>query len=281
VFQDVADADRMLDLMARAGTTRLLTAPPTLAALVDAQRARPRDLSSLHTIMAGGTTIPPDMVPVVRETFGVPLRAVWGMTENVVGTAVRADDPPDWSTHSDGRPLPGLEVRVRTPEGEGSTGALQVRGASMCVGTITDDITRISTTGTGHGDWFDTGDIARPDGRGGIRIEGRVADRVYDLNGEVIVPVRDVEEELLQHPGVEDVAIISRTIGAREHVCAVVVPGHEPPTLQELHDHLRKRDMTDLYYPDRLELVDELPRDPMGKLRKHQLRATFEARTAP
>jgi cyclohexanecarboxylate-CoA ligase len=277
VFQDVADPDRMLDLMTRAETTRLLTSPPHLAALMAAQRARPRDLSSLRTIMAGGATIPPDMVPTVRDMFGVPLRAVWGMTENVVGTAVRADDPPDWSAHSDGGPLPGLEVRVVTPEG-GTTGALQVRGASMCVGTITDDIANISTTDTGHGDWFDTGDIARSDGRGGIRIEGRVADRVYDLNAEVIIPVRDVEEELLQHPYIKDVAIVSLTDGAREDVCAVVVPDGEPPTLADLHEHLRKRDMTEFYFPNRLELVAGLPRDPAGKLRKYQVRAMFETK---
>jgi cyclohexanecarboxylate-CoA ligase len=281
VFQDVADPERMLDLMAQAAATRLLTSAPSLNALMAAQRERPRELTSLHTVMVGGTTIPPDMVPMVRETFGVPLRAVWGMTENVVGTAVRADDPPDWSAHSDGRALPGLEVRVVTPEGEGTTGSLQVRGASMSVGTITDDISRISTTDTGHGDWFDTGDIARPDGEGGIRIEGRVADRVYDPSAEVIIPVRDVEEELLAHPTVEDVAIISCTDDAGEHVCAVVVPGGEPPTLADLHGHLRERAMTDLYFPTRLELVDELPRDPMGKLRKFQLRARFEAAAAP
>ena len=276
VFQDGVDPDRMLDLMAQAETTRLLTSAPSLAALIAAQRERPRELTSLRTIMAGGTTVPPDMVPMVRETFGVPLRAVWGMTENVVGTAVRADDPEDWSTHSDGSALPGLEVRVVAPEGEGATGALQVRGASMCVGTITENIATISTTDTGHGDWFDTGDIARPDGRGGIRIEGRVADRVYDLNAEVMIPVRDVEEELQQHSSIKDVAIISCKDGAREHVCAVVIPGGEPPTLEELHDHLRASGMTEAYYPDMLELVDELPRDPMGKLRKYQLREMFD-----
>jgi cyclohexanecarboxylate-CoA ligase len=277
VFQDGADPDRMLDLMVRAETSRLLTSPPSLAKLIAAQRERPRELPSLRTVMAGGTTVPPGMVPMVRETFGVPLRAVWGMTENVVGTTVRADAPHDWSAHSDGTPLPGLEVRVVTPEPEGATGALQVRGASMCVGTITGDIGTITTTGTGHGDWFDTGDVARPDGRGGIRIEGRVADRVYDVNAEVMIPVRDVEEELAQHPCVKDVAIISCKDGARERVCAVVVPGGEPPALEDLHDLLRERGMTEAYYPDRLEFVDELPRDPMGKLRKYRLREMYDA----
>jgi cyclohexanecarboxylate-CoA ligase len=282
VFQDVADPDGMLDLMATAEPTRLLAPAPSLAALVAAQRERPRELTSLRTVMSGGSAVPPDLVPLVRETFGVPLRAAWGMTENVAGTAVRADDPPDWSAHSDGRPIPGLELRVVTPGGDVTTGtgALQVRGASMCVGTLTGDIAGVSNTDTGHGEWFDTGDIARSDGRGGVRIEGRVADRVYDMNAEVIIPVRDVEEELRQHPSVKDVAVIAVTHAGREHVCAVVVPGGEPPTIEDLHAHLRDRAMTDQYFPDRLELVDELPRDPLGKLRKYQLRAEFEARSA-
>jgi cyclohexanecarboxylate-CoA ligase len=277
VFQDCADPDVTLDLMAAARATRLLTSAPSLTKLIAAQQARPRDLTSLHTVMAGGTTVPPELVPVVREVFGVPLRAVWGMTENVVGTAVRADDPEDWSANSDGSALPGLELRVVT-EGAGATGALQVRGASMCVGTITEDIATITTTGTGHGDWFDTGDIARPDGRGGIRIEGRVADRVYDRNAEVMIPVRDVEEELQHHPGVKDVALISTTDGEKDQVCAVVVPGAEPLALEDLRAHLRDSGMTEAYYPDRLELVDDLPRDPMGKLRKFELRAMFDAK---
>lgn len=281
VFQDVANPDRMLDLMERVGATRLQAAPPSLAALVAAQRERPRELTSLRTISAGGSTIPPGLVPTTRETFGVPLRAGWGMTENIAGTSVRTDDPPDWSAQSDGSPVSGLEVRVVTPEGGGTTGALQVRGASMCVGTITDDIATITTTGTGHGEWFDTGDIARSDGRGGIRIEGRVADRVYDVNVEINIPVRDVEEELLQHPYVMDVAVISVAEGELEHVCAVVVPAGEPPTLEDLHEHLRKCEMTELYFPDWLEIVDELPRDPLGKLRKYQLRARFETGAAP
>jgi non-ribosomal peptide synthetase component E (peptide arylation enzyme) len=57
----------------------------------------------------------------------------------------------------------------------------------------------------------------------------------------------------------------------------VVVPGGEPPTLEDLRAHLREGGMTEQYYPDRLELVDELPRDPLGKLRKYRLRAMFDA----
>src|SRR5262249_5423415 len=146
-----------------------------LMALLDAQGRRPRRLDSLHTITSGGVSIPPFLVPAVQRMFDVPLRAVWGMTEIVVGTLVGADDPPDWSTHSDGRALPGLELRVVTPDGQEGTGALQVRGPSLCLGTITSDIGQISSA-VGEDGWFDTGDLARADGRGGIRIMGRVVD---------------------------------------------------------------------------------------------------------
>jgi cyclohexanecarboxylate-CoA ligase len=282
VFQDAFDPDQMLDLMVLAGATRLLSPPPKLSALVAAQRSRPRRLEALHTVCTGATTIPTELVPAVQEAFGLPLRAVWGMTEIVVGTVVSRDDPPDWSASSDGRALPGLELRVVTPDGGEGTGALQVRGAALCLGTITDDIGRITPSGDSDGGWFDTGDLARPDGRGGIRIVGRMADRIYDPAAVLMIPVRDVEDELLGHPGVADVAIVAcnTSDGSGEDVCAVVVPAGEPPTLADLREYLDKCGMTEYYQPTRVEILDRLPRDPLGKIRKHELRARFEGAAA-
>jgi len=284
IFQDVFDPDQLLDLMDEHGVTRLLSPPPKMFKLIEAQRRRPRRLESLHTVGSGATTIPTELVPAVHEAFGVRLRAVWGMTENVVGTIVGENDPPDWSAHSDGRPLPGVELRIVAPDGRvvtpddpDSAGALQMRGAPLCLGVVTDDIGRIRPATDGEDGWFDTGDLARPDGRGGIRIVGRVVDRIYDKAAAVMIPVRDVEDELLGHPKVADVGIIACSDGALEDVCAVVVPAGEPPTLDELREHLSQRGMTQSYYPTRLELVDELPKDPLGKIRKHLLRARFDA----
>ena len=96
-----------------------------------------------------------------------------------------------------------------------------------------------------------------------------------------MIPVRDVEDELLLHPQVRDVAIISCSDGALEDVCAVVVPGDEPPELEGLRQFLEQRGMTAAYHPTRLELVDALPRDPLGKIRKYQLRAQFDGAATP
>jgi len=277
VYQDVFDPEQLLDVMEQADATRLLATPQKLFALAEAQSRRPRRFPSLNTVSSGGTTVPAELTPVVQEVFGVPLRSVWGMTEIVVGTVVGADDPWDWSAHSDGRALPGLELRVVTPDGtEGGIGSLQVRGASLCLGTVTGDIGRITpSTDDGPAGWFDTGDLAHPDGRGGIRIVGRVADRIYDKSASVMIPVRDLEDELLRHPEVRDVAIVACRDGMLEDVCAVVVPGEERPTLEDLRSFLTWRGMTEAYYPTRLEFVDELPRDQLGKIRKFQLRDRF------
>lgn len=278
VYQDSPDSETMMDLVEQSGTTRLLATPNRLAGLIEAQRQRPRDVSSLHTVCMGGTPIPPSMVPIVREVFGVELRAVWGMTEVVVGTIVGADDPPGWSARSDGKPLPGLEMDIATPPGSDSgTGELVVRGASLCLGTMRRDIgsiTSASETAQLAGGWFGTGDLARPDGRGGIRLVGRFADRVIGPTG-LMVPVRDVEEELLKHPKVSDVAVISCRAVEDEVVCAVIVPAGLPPTLEELTDYLTGCGMTAWYQPSRLEIVDALPRDHLGKIRKYQLREQF------
>lgn len=289
IFQDVFDADQLLDLMEQADASRLLATPPRMYALLAAQRERPRRFPSLRTVSSGGTTVPPELATLVHDVFGVPLRSVWGMTEIVVGTMVGAEDPPDWSAHSDGRALPGLEVRVVSPDGAvdqpDRTGALQVRGASLCLGMVTGDIGRVlPATDDGPTGWFDTGDLARPDGRGGIRIVGRVADRIYDRSAAVMIPVRDLEDELLLHPNVRDVAVIAvrdrDDSSGVEDVCAVVVPSGEPPTLDSVTAYLTRRGMTEAYYPTRVEYVDALPRDHLGKIRKYQLRAQFEPETA-
>jgi cyclohexanecarboxylate-CoA ligase len=285
IFQDVFDPDQLLDIMEQADASRLLATPPRMYALLAAQRERPRRFPSLRTVGTGGTTVPSELAPMVRETFGVPLRSVWGMTEIVVGTMVGADDPDDWSAHSDGRALPGLELRVVSPDGAvdepGVTGALQVRGATLCLGMVSGDAGSIRpATDDGPDGWFDTGDLARPDGRGGIRIVGRVADRIYDRSASVMIPVRDLEDELLLHPDVRDVAVIAVTDGEFEDVCAVVVPGEVRPTVDSIAAYLRRRGMTETYYPDRVEYVDLLPRDHLGKIRKYELRARFDPAAA-
>ena len=124
--------------------------------------------------------------------------------------------------------------------------------------------------------WFDTGDLARDDGYGGIRIAGRVKDII--ARGGEKVPVVEVEAALLRHPAVREVAVVGypdERLG--ERACAVIVPDGPPPTLADLRAHLITLGMAKQYWPERIEVVDELPKTPSGKMQKFVLRERMKA----
>jgi cyclohexanecarboxylate-CoA ligase len=148
-----------------------------------------------------------------------------------------------------------------------------VRGANQCLGYVgRDDLYAATLDDDG---WFDTGDLARDDGRGGIRITGRVKDLV--IHQAVNVPVAEVEGVLARHPNVGEVAIIGvpDDRGIDELVCAVVAPAGPSPGLEALRSHLADAGVAQLYWPERLEVVDALPKTITGKVRKTELRERF------
>jgi cyclohexanecarboxylate-CoA ligase len=126
--------------------------------------------------------------------------------------------------------------------------------------------------------WYDTGDLAAWDGHGGIRLMGRIADRV---GGAFMIPIADVEDLLTQHPAVGDAAVVGYPDEhGGELACAVItVRGETTPTLAELREYLTGHGMTEWYLPTRLEQLDELPRNPTGKVQKSLLRSWLNGTT--
>jgi cyclohexanecarboxylate-CoA ligase len=276
VLLDSWSGPRGLEAMAESGTTQLVIAAPVyindlIAAL--GKRKGPQVLAALRTIATGATTIPAPLAAAVATTFGRPLQTSWAMTETGVATMTRRDDPPDWAAHSDGRPVLSVELDLRS-DGEISRerpGELFVRSGGVCVATVGRDTGNVVVISEHDDGWYDTGDLAVPDGRGGIRLMGRAGDRI---GGVFMIPANDVESELLRHSDVRDVALVGYPDGhGGELACAVVVPTNTPPvTLDELRRHLGGLGMTDWYMPTRLECVEALPRNGTGKVRKELLR---------
>jgi cyclohexanecarboxylate-CoA ligase len=279
LVQQVWDADLHLSLSQRHGVTNFYGAPHALAELIAAQRGAPRDLSRLRSIVTGSAPVPPHVVEQATKVLGARVHTLWGMTENGTVTITRQQDPPDWAAHSDGSPVDGMELRIDplavTGDGDGS-GRLWVRGANQCLGYFgRDDLYASALDPDG---WFDTGDLVRDDGRGGIRITGRIKDLV--IHRATNVPVTDVEGVLARHPNVGEVAIIGVPCdgGIDELVCAVVAPEGSAPGLAALRAHLASAGVAELYWPERLEVVDTLPKTITGKVRKAELRERFGAR---
>jgi cyclohexanecarboxylate-CoA ligase len=267
---------RGLEVMADSATTSVLAAPVYLHEMITAMAdpQSPAVYPNLRTIWTGATTVPVPLVAAVEKEFGTPLQSCWAMTEIGAGTLTRSDDPPDWAAHSDGSPLLSVELDLR-PDGDEISrqrpGRLYVRGGGVCVATVGRDTGNVVVISEHNDGWYDTGDLAIPDGRGGIRLMGRVADRI---GGTFMIPANDVESQLLCHPGVSDAALVGYPDGhGGELACAVVVPTNAPTiTLDALRSYLTGVGMTNWYLPSRLECVEALPRNSTGKIRKELLR---------
>ncbi|MGH3378163.1 MAG: AMP-binding protein [Actinoallomurus sp.] len=271
VFHESSEEATALDVMARHGVTFLYTAPAMLRKLIDEQRRAPRDLS-LRRLVCGSAPVPAYFVDEVREVFGLRLYSLWGMTENGPVTISRTEDPEDWAAHSDGSPIADMELRIDpVPGQDGDVGVLWVRGPTQCLGYYRrEELYAAKLDAEG---FFNTDDLVRPDGRGGIRVTGRAKDLI--LRHANIVPVADLETIIGRHPKVREVAVIGIPEGGLdETVCAVVVAAG-PVTLEELRRALADAGMADLYWPQRLEIVAALPKTAIGKTRKVELRERF------
>ena len=239
------------------------------------------DIPSLRYFICGGAKIPGALI---EETHArLPFRVIpdWGMTECGGVTFVWPSDPPSRAAETDGGPVDGMEVSVldpvtREPTPTGAEGLLVMRGPGQFVGYYQ----RPDLWDAAHvGDrWFDTGDLARMDDQGYIRIVGRTKDII--IRGGENIPVADVEEILFRHPKVREAAVVATPdarLGERACACVLLRPG-EHMSFEEMQSWFAESQTAKQYWPERLEVFDELPRTPSGKVQKFVLRDLVDAR---
>ena len=258
VCADIWDPATEIELIERHRVTLFYGSPAYVRALLAASRERPRHAPSLRYVVSGSAPVPPQLLDEVRDALGVRMFSLWGMSENGAVTVTRPADPPDWPAHSDGSPTGGMEVRIDPIPGRtDGVGTLWVRGPAQCLGYYKRaDAYNADLDADG---WFNTGDLARDDGRGGIRISGRAKDIIIYRGANV--PVAQIEVVLGKHPKVRDVALIGIPDPAvDERVCAVVTAaGDEKPSLAELRDYLSDEGISSWCWPERLEVIDAMP----------------------
>jgi cyclohexanecarboxylate-CoA ligase len=274
VLQEVWDAEVGLDAMQRFGVTFVQAATPFLADLARVAQERGERPGRLRTFVATGAAIPRELARRARETLGAEVGGAWGTTESCLGCAFAPGDPPERAWGTDGRALAGVELRVTDGHGRvlaaGEEGNFEVHTDCLFAGYLgRPELTAGAVTSDG---WYRTGDLARIDSGGYVRITGRVKD-VINRGGEK-VPVAEIEQLLHAHPAVRDVAIVAmpdERLG--ERACAfVVVEAGGGLDFDAMIEYLDSRRVSKTYWPERLELVDTLPRTPSGKIQKFVLR---------
>jgi len=284
VFMDAFDPAAWVATVRAESITSAMVVPTMLARIVDHLDDEGPDgpgLPSLRALSYGGGRMPQ---PVIERALHllpeVGFVNAYGLTETsstvaLLGPedhreAVASDDPEIRARlGSAGRPLPTVEVSIRDDRGEevpvDTLGDIWVRGEQVS-GEYRDQGSRLTADG-----WFPTNDGGRLDADGFLHVVGRIDD-VIVKGGQNISP-GDIEAVLHRHPGVVDAAAIGLpdVEWGERIVAAVVAPGPEAPTGEQLRDLVRSR-LRSNRTPDHVEFVDELPYNETGKLLRRVLR---------
>jgi acyl-CoA synthetase (AMP-forming)/AMP-acid ligase II len=243
--------------------------------MVRSPEATRHDWDHVRTIVVGGAASPPALVAAVRERFGAAYSIRYSSTESGgcgTGTAFDADD--DEALHTVGSPRPGVEVAVRSGDGApvpaGEVGELWLRSPTQMSGYWRDEQATAAAIVAG---WLRTGDLARIDDRGLVRLAGRRTE-MFIRGGYNVYPA-EVEAALTGHPAVADAVVVPRPDPVMGEIgVAVVVPADPaaPPSLSVLRDHLADR-IAAYKLPEALRVVAELPLTSGQKVDRRALAA--------
>jgi cyclohexanecarboxylate-CoA ligase len=274
VLQDIWDAACFVQLVERHRITYTSAATPFLHDLVNTPALTGHDVSSLRMFCCMGAPIPRAIVRRARAVLpGLLVLGGWGQTEDALVTLGVPGDPDEKIIDTDGFPWPGMHIRVVDDDGAprpaGTVGNLQVHGPFLFVGYAR----RLDATrGLFDESWFDTGDLASIDADGYLRIAGRTKDVI--VRGGENIPVAYLEDVLHEYPGVTAAAVVAipdPRLQERACACLTVEPGTDM-SLELLRRFLSGKGVAKSYWPERVEVLDELPRTPSGKIQKYRLR---------
>ncbi len=272
VILDVWEPARAVQLIFEHKCTFTMASTPFLADLTGEVETSETDVSSLRAFLCAGAPIPGPLVERARKGLGAKIVSAWGMTENGAVTTTLLDDPDERSINTDGLPLAGVEIRIVDTAGDPVNpdveGRLQIRASSNFTGYLK----RAHLNGVDEEGWFETGDMARIDQLGYVRICGRSKDII--IRGGENIPVVEIEALLFGHPAVDMVAIVGypdERLGERACAYITLAPG-QSVTFEELLSFLDDQKVAKQYLPERLKIVDAMPTTASGKIQKFTLR---------
>lgn len=268
------DPAAVLEQIEKNGITTTVIIPPMLQQVIDHPDAEWRDLSSMHTIMYGGSPITDAVLQRAREKLpNAGFAQMYGMSECMSCTFLMAEDHrPGKQLRSAGRAAIHTEARIVDKHDDevptGTLGEILLRGPGMMLGYWKEPE---ATEEACRGGWMHTGDVGRFDEDGYLFVVDRLKDII--IVGGDNVHSAEVENALSTHPDVAASAVIAvpdGEIGERVHAVVVLKPGTDADA-EQLQKHCASL-LADHQVPQSWEYLDALPTTPTGKVLKRQLR---------
>jgi len=273
VLMDGWNAARAVEVIARERCSLMWGATTFFSDLVNAPNLNSHDLSRFRLLLTAGAPIPRALVQQVAERTRGQLVSAYGQSEGQNITITRLDDPLEKITGSDGKFQEGVEYKLVDSQGNsvgvGEEGEILYRGPNLCLGYLEPEHNRNAFTEDGY---IRSGDLGIVDADGYLRIVGRRKEIII-RGGENISPA-EVENYLFKHPAIASLAVVGlpdERLGQR--ACAAVIPRPgQSVTLEDMIDFMAAQGVAKFKYPERLVVVDHLPRTLTGKVQRDVLR---------
>jgi non-ribosomal peptide synthetase component E (peptide arylation enzyme) len=280
VLLDRFSACAALELIEREGVTFIPTAPASIIAMLNEPELAKYDVSSLRVVITGGASCPVETLRDFQRRMSGHLIELYGMLETGYHTYTRLIDDPEKVNGTIGRVVDGMGLRLLDPAARdvspGEEGEIVCDGPGVHLGYYNNPQANAEAF-TADG-WFRTGDLGvTADDAGNVRIVGR-SKEIINRGGKKFFP-REVEEILYTHPKVLHAAMVGvfdPRLGERNCLCLVPKPGAKV-SLDEFSEFLRGQ-VANYKLPERLEVFDELPFTPTGKIQRFVLQKQVEAR---
>ena len=273
--------DDVFPLVERERVTVIAAVVPLITTWLNAEALSAWDLASLAVVQNGGARLAPELRRRLRERLGCTPQEIYGTAEGLINMT-RLTDPDDLLLESSGAPVCDEdEIRVVDDDGrevpDGKAGELVTRGPYTIRGYY--NAPEKNAEAFLPGGWYRMGDVVRKRGRY-VFTEGRRKDMI-NRGGEKI-SCEEIENLILAHPKVKSAVLVGMpdpVFGEKACACVVPLPG-QTLAFADLIAFLRQRQIASFKLPERLELFDELPVSPVGKILKRQLRDTIAERLA-
>jgi acyl-CoA synthetase len=277
------DATRALELIERERVTVLACVSTQFLMMLNAPEVETRDLTSLRCMFTGGEAVPYERAARFEDVTGARVLQFYGSNETGALSNTNMDDDREHRLQTAGRIIPEMRVRLLDDHDvditePGVAGNPVCKGPATCFGYLDDDAANAELV-TDDG-WMRIGDLVTIDADGYLRVVGRTSDIIIRGGKNISAPA--VEAEAASHPAIAVAAAVSMpdpVFGERVCLYAELQPG-ATLTLDDVVAHLRDRGVSPEWLPERLVVVDALPRASGGKVAKGELRADIRRRIA-
>lgn len=270
VLRERFDPADVVESLARERVRTLVAVPAMLQRILDlpvAERSK-HNTSSLKVVALSGSALPGGLATRWMDAFGDNIYSLYGSTEVA---AVAIADPSDLRAAPDtaGPPLDAIDLRLLDAEGKevprGETGRIFVRSGMLFDGYTSGDNKEVLDG------YMNTGDLGHLDENGRLFIDGREDDMIVS-GGENVYPA-EVEDALFSHEAVEEAAVVGEPHEEWGETIAAYVVATEDLSASDLDAFVVDSDrLADFKRPRRYYFVDELPKNPSGKIQKFKLR---------